>query len=225
MVQCWQKELGTPSRKGYFNQEWADKMEEIGLPATGKGQKVSYSVEPGGVFDTQAEKLISTGFRVNWQSLSAVTEKAKQERQPSKVKYSCAECGLNAWAKPESALVCGNCGLGMPAEGGEEGERERWERVKKPAPPPAAPPEPAPKPAAKKTATKKTATKKTARKMVFHYSPKPGEIYCRQVKGGASVPVARDESEVTCGACRRALKQRDKIKALASKLLKREKAK
>ena len=31
MVHFWQQEFGTPSRRGYHNREWADKMEALGL--------------------------------------------------------------------------------------------------------------------------------------------------------------------------------------------------
>jgi hypothetical protein len=36
--------------------------------------------------------------------------------QQRKVKYSCPECGLNAWAKPDVCLVCGECHQPMEAE-------------------------------------------------------------------------------------------------------------
>ena len=59
MVHLWQQEKGKPSRTAYHNQEWADKMEQIGLMPSdtgmegGKrtGQKVSHYIIPGGLFE------------------------------------------------------------------------------------------------------------------------------------------------------------------------------
>ena len=59
MVHLWQHHLGTPSRNGYHNKEWAAKMREVGLIPTdtgqpgGKdtGQKVTHIIEEGGRFD------------------------------------------------------------------------------------------------------------------------------------------------------------------------------
>lgn len=38
MVHSWQFHFGTPSRKGYHNQEWASKMEAVGLMPSSTGQ-------------------------------------------------------------------------------------------------------------------------------------------------------------------------------------------
>ncbi len=74
--QChlWQHEFGKPSRAGYHNREWADKMLSIGLiPSdTGEpggkqtGQKMSDYPEPGGVFLQACIELISSGFNIPW---------------------------------------------------------------------------------------------------------------------------------------------------------------
>jgi hypothetical protein len=47
MVHLWQNDFGDPSRKGYHNKQWADKMQEIGLIPTDTG-------EPGGKKTGQA---------------------------------------------------------------------------------------------------------------------------------------------------------------------------
>jgi transcription elongation factor Elf1 len=49
------------------------------------------------------------------------TRTASPDRPPvdkaaSKTKYTCPGCGLNAWAKPEVNLVCGDCGETMEPE-------------------------------------------------------------------------------------------------------------
>ena len=38
MVHAWQFHFGNPSRSGYHNREWADKMEAIGLMPSSTGQ-------------------------------------------------------------------------------------------------------------------------------------------------------------------------------------------
>ena len=114
MCHCWQRHLGTPSRTGYHNKEWAVKMVSIGLMPSdtgapdGKqtGQHVSHYIMSGGPYALAAEALLATGFRLNWQSLTLERQEGKAK---SKTKFSCPSCGQNAWAKPDAALICGEC--------------------------------------------------------------------------------------------------------------------
>jgi hypothetical protein len=41
------------------------------------------------------------------QSVSA--EEGAKAKQANKTKYTCPECGQNAWAKPNALLICGAC--------------------------------------------------------------------------------------------------------------------
>lgn len=67
MCHQWQHNFGKPSRSGYHNKEWADKMEEIGLmpSTTGNvggnktGQNMSDYIIIGGLFDTSTKNLIT----------------------------------------------------------------------------------------------------------------------------------------------------------------------
>ena len=121
MVHCWQRYFGTPSRTGYHNKEWALQMVAVGLmpsdtgAAGGKqtGQSVSHYIMVGGLYDQAVEALLATGFRLNWQSL---TPERQESKAKSKTKFTCPSCGQNAWAKPEAALVCGDCGERMEGE-------------------------------------------------------------------------------------------------------------
>ena len=45
----------------------------------------------------------------NFASLAAKLKKEKEGRSGKRMKYTCPSCGLNAWAKPEVALMCGTC--------------------------------------------------------------------------------------------------------------------
>lgn len=124
----WQQHFGTPSRSGYHNKEWAAKMHEIGLhPSTtgepgGKetGQKCSHYIVEGGPFDRAFAALAAKGgvaelFIDRWAG-DEKAAKAKAKKNASKTKFECSGCGLNAWAKPEASLMCGDCELPMTCE-------------------------------------------------------------------------------------------------------------
>ena len=121
MCHCWQWHFGKPSRTGYHNKEWAVRMVTVGLMPSdtgapgGKqtGQSVSHYIMARGPFDQAAEQLLATGFRLNWQSL---TPERQQSKARSKTKYTCPACGQNAWAKPDAALICGECEEAMEGE-------------------------------------------------------------------------------------------------------------
>ena len=113
MVHLWQFHNGKPSRNGYHNRQWADRMESIGLmPSdTGKpggtrtGQSMNHYIIEGGRYDQLAGELLNNGFKINWQIFKVEREK----KSKSKVKYSCPVCNQNAWAKPGAKLICGVC--------------------------------------------------------------------------------------------------------------------
>ena len=120
MTHCWQNAHGTPSRRGYHNREWADKMQEIGLiPSdTGEvggkmvGQHVTHYIAPDGPFAHWATRWQQEGYVLLWQSAAPEPLPAKTGTN-SKTKYTCPNCELNAWAKPDVHLLCGDCALPM----------------------------------------------------------------------------------------------------------------
>jgi predicted SprT family Zn-dependent metalloprotease len=122
MVHVWQQSWGTPPRKSYHDREWAAKMKEIGLQPTttgepgGKetGQSVTHYIIPGGAYARAYARLKAEGFQLNWQS--APIGKEAKAKKASKTKYTCPDCGQNAWAKPDAALICGDC---YDEDGGE----------------------------------------------------------------------------------------------------------
>ena len=111
MAHLWQQVFGKPSRNGYHNKEWADKMDEIGLPPIsvpeGKrtGQNCTNGIKAGGPFDVAYGKL--KGFKLGWQSRPQAKTPGGSNR--NKVKFTCPDCGQNAWAKEGASLVCGLC--------------------------------------------------------------------------------------------------------------------
>ena len=127
MCHLWQFRFGKPSRSGYHNKEWADRMESLGLMpsstggAGGKrtGQRMSHYIIEGGAFDLACRRLLEGGFKLNWQSLDPAANGRGPDR--SKTKFICLECGQNAWAKSGASLLCGLCGEIMVGVDGTHG--------------------------------------------------------------------------------------------------------
>jgi len=115
MAHVWQQTHGTPPRRSYHDRQWAAKMKEIGLqPSTtgapgGKetGQSVTHYIIPGGPYARAYAQLKARGLQLHWQSAPEGNE--AKAKKASKTKFTCPECGQNAWAKPDALLVCGLC--------------------------------------------------------------------------------------------------------------------
>ena len=119
MAHLWQRDFGKPSRKGYHNAQWALKMEEIGLmpSSTGKpggkktGQKMADYPIPDGpfmkAFNDLKGKNITYVSRAFIESVNIKTKIKTASR--SKTQYTCPECGLNVWGKPEIRIMCLEC--------------------------------------------------------------------------------------------------------------------
>lgn len=127
MAHLWQQHFGEPSRGGYHNKEWAAKMKEIGLyPSStaapgGKetGQRMSHYIVEGGPYDRAFTELERAGindfFGDRW-SEDEKSAKAKSKKNASKTKFECPDCGLNAWAKADAKLMCGECEVHMACD-------------------------------------------------------------------------------------------------------------
>jgi predicted SprT family Zn-dependent metalloprotease len=123
MTHLEQHHFGKPSRNGYHNKQWAALMHAVGLIPSdsgalgGKetGQKVSHYIADGGPFAIACAELVRQGFAVRYVELWGDPE-ARKKKAASKTKYTCPDCGLNAWGKPEINLVCGDCDERMAAE-------------------------------------------------------------------------------------------------------------
>ena len=127
MVHLRQHHFGKPSRTGYHNKEWARMMREVGLIPTdtdapgGKeiGQRVTHMIEEGGRFGVTCAALIERGGTLPYVDLWGDDEARKaatKKKAASKTKYACPACAANAWAKPETNLICGDCGEPMQAD-------------------------------------------------------------------------------------------------------------
>lgn len=128
MAHMWQHHCGKPSRKGYHDRQWADKMEAIGLmpSSTGKpggartGQHMADYAIDGGLFLAVANELLAARFTLAWYD-RAIEIMAEQQSQQlaaalvaipaevhtntvsvnptrSKVKFKCTATGCKAKA-------------------------------------------------------------------------------------------------------------------------------
>lgn len=138
MAHLWQEEHGKPQRRGYHDQEWAAKMDEIGLvpSSTGApggkrtGQKMSHYVSEGGRFAV-AFAAMPPECLLPWTSRATLVARGPargpagggeggedeggegaepKPKDPSKVKYTCSgACACNVWGKVGLAILCGEC--------------------------------------------------------------------------------------------------------------------
>jgi hypothetical protein len=123
---CWQQEQGRPARRGYHNEQWAVKMESIGLMPSSTaapggarvGYRMSHYVIEGGAFAITYAAM-PTEYTLPW--LCWEGGAAKKPRGASKVRFSCSSCGANAWGRPSLQLVCGACGCAMEAGDATDG--------------------------------------------------------------------------------------------------------
>lgn len=120
MVHLRQYVEGKACRPGYHDKVWAEMMIEVGLHPSDTalpggamvGQKMSHFILEGGPFDLCCTELLSEGFTLTFADAGAYDRKAVRPKQ-DRVKFTCAACEMNAWAKPAANLVCGDCDVPM----------------------------------------------------------------------------------------------------------------
>lgn len=112
MAHLWQQVHGKPSRSGYHNREWADKMEAIGLMPSSTaapggartGQRVSHYIIEGGAFD-RAFQAAPESCKLPY----VCSDGARAARGVRKTPYTCS-CGVKVWGKGGLRVICGECG-------------------------------------------------------------------------------------------------------------------
>ncbi len=123
MVHLWQEIYGHPSGNGYYNREWAGKMEEIGLTPTSTGlpggrrtgQGIKHYIEPGSRFAQVFEEMPPDYL---WPFRPEAFEGNKRARYSEKEMYRCSGCGVKVWGKGGLGLVC-ECGRVFVDKSGE----------------------------------------------------------------------------------------------------------
>jgi len=119
MVHVWQQEYGSPGRGRYHNKAWAEKMHSIGLmpSSTGKeggattGDRMSHYILSDGRFLSECQAFLDS-HELSWESAAAMPAAKMQTRAT----FTCPNCGLNGWAKPDAEMDCHGCS----AEAGEQ---------------------------------------------------------------------------------------------------------
>lgn len=122
MAHLWQSTHGKPGRGRYHNEEWAAKMEAIGLMPSASGMeggkrtgdKMTHYTIKGGRFEVAAARVPHSSF-LPFLALAPSKAPAKPKTQ-SKVKYSCETCEQACWGKPELRLQCADCDAPMLSE-------------------------------------------------------------------------------------------------------------
>ena len=132
MAHAWQHHLGTPSRAGYHNVQWGQKMESIGLMPSNTGaeggaktgQQMTHYIIDGGPFAGAAADLLALGWGIQYVDRAGRFTAApgpgpapgklgkggpKGKAAPTRAKFTCPSCKANAWGKPGLNLVCGDC--------------------------------------------------------------------------------------------------------------------
>jgi hypothetical protein len=89
---------------------WPEEEEPTTTGAPGgkeTGQSVTHTIVAGGAYARAYAKLKAKGLRLDWQSVPEGKE--AKAKKASKTKFTCPDCGQNAWAKPDAVLICGTC--------------------------------------------------------------------------------------------------------------------
>jgi predicted RNA-binding Zn-ribbon protein involved in translation (DUF1610 family) len=80
---------------------------------------MSHYVVTGGAYANACTKLLARGFVISWRDRAREQGSAKGKtigKAGVRTKYTCPNCGLNAWAKPEVVLLCGECKVALEPE-------------------------------------------------------------------------------------------------------------
>lgn len=135
MVHQWQHHFGSPSRGGYHNKEWAERMMWLGLrpSRTGQregpltGQRMTHCIIAGGRFEIAANKLRAMLPALTWFDADPAVEMPKglidSGLFPSpplsgrRTVYRCPACDDHATGKSTLNLVCGKCDRQMLPDG------------------------------------------------------------------------------------------------------------
>lgn len=112
-VHLWQAHFGKPSRSGYHNAEWANKMVTIGLIPSDTGRpggraKMSHYTDENGRFSQYCQELLGKGYVIPYVELW-VESKAGKSKSKNKTKFVCGSCGAAAWGKPDLRIICAEC--------------------------------------------------------------------------------------------------------------------
>jgi hypothetical protein len=122
MTHAWQHQHGKPSGRGYHNREFAAKSKAIGLQpsSTGAvggretGARMGHYIIPKGPYAQTFAALAATGWQPKLQS----APRGNPTKTPNtKFKFTCPNCGQNAWGVAATEIGCWRCKVFMPRAG------------------------------------------------------------------------------------------------------------
>lgn len=133
MCHLWQHHFGKRPRGCYHNKQWAEKMIAVGLipSSTGEkggaqtGQKMTHYIDQSGPFrDAFLDFAEIAEHQLYVELWDESSNREASKKAASKTKYTCPDCGCNAWAKPQTRLRCGECNVELegPPEADGDGE-------------------------------------------------------------------------------------------------------
>ena len=117
MTLLWQYEYGTPSRRGYYNKEYADKLASIGLmpSSTGKeGDKKSRQKMDAYPMSKGTFMKVYRKIRQSWLFPFRMKEQEKvlliaPSKNMNKTTYRCS-CGVTIWGRQNlPPIECKSC--------------------------------------------------------------------------------------------------------------------
>lgn len=101
-------------RNGYHDKVWGRQMEAIGLMPSNTGeeggkrtgqQMMDYPIK-GGKFEIACKAFLKSN-KIKLTSFPLPAAASTQNK--NKTKYTCPSCEMNAWAKPNANIQCGDC--------------------------------------------------------------------------------------------------------------------
>jgi predicted deacylase len=73
---------------------------------------MSHYIDDDGPFAHACEALAETGWALDWRAI-ATPGASKKPAKNTKVKFTCPECGANAWGKKTLNIHCADCDVPM----------------------------------------------------------------------------------------------------------------
>ena len=88
------------------------------------GQKMNHYTIPSGAFERATAVLLQAGFALSWADAAILDKVVKPKKSGTRVKYTCPDCGANAWGKDGLHLICADCDQAMTGATVEEEEED-----------------------------------------------------------------------------------------------------
>ncbi|ENU23525.1 hypothetical protein F993_01678 [Acinetobacter proteolyticus] len=119
MVHLWQQIFGKPSRNGYHNREWAEKMKIVGLQpisCDGKGSETGQKMSHEPIKDGKAFEVFNLIMEAGYKREIIEKPFIKTVRNTTRYKYKCSQCDQKVYGGKSSNILCGRCNIELIRE-------------------------------------------------------------------------------------------------------------